>query len=179
MAVTIGPAITSATEADPVFGRAGGQAFDRGRMGDIRFEVALERFKGEVKQKFVKRISGIIDTVHDGVIAKTPVDTGQAVANWQVTMNAPFTGVLGGVGPHDAGARDAPLGGERNRVRAEAVARASRMAIHFRNPFIKFWVSNNTPFILDLEYGEASPRKAPAGMLGVTIAEVRSKLGAA
>lgn len=141
------------------------------------FVLSLDRFAKETERAFAKKMTDTVVAVHEGVLKRTPVDTGQAVANWQVTLDAPYSGVIGPVGPRvpfPPGSSSLPLGAEPNRAAATAIARDSRRSVApsiKANPYRVVWVSNNAPHALALEYGTASGR-APQGMAGVTVAEV-------
>ncbi len=91
------------------------------------------------------------------VVAKTPVDTGRARANWQVTIGSPATSQLD-ITDKDGGA-----------TIAKGLA-----AIQGLPPYQIVWISNNMDYIEDLEHG--SSKQAPEGMVEVTVAELRMML---
>lgn len=93
-----------------------------------------------------------------GVVQMTPVDTGRARANWQVTQDEPATGVVDATdkpGATTIGAGSAKVG--------EA------------KPFSVTYITNNLPYIEKLEDGHS--KQAPAGMLNVTYARLKAWLG--
>lgn len=89
---------------------------------------------------------------------RTPVDTGFARNNWQITIGQPST--------EEPGPR--PATGQRDTPRAYDSAIAALSSAH---PFAPIWIVNNTAYIEELENG--SSKQAPAGMLAVTVAELR------
>ena len=95
-----------------------------------------------------------------GVVLKTPVDTGRARGNWQVTIGAPAESQLD--------TTDKAGGSTISKGLAELAQ---------YHPFLSIWVSNNLPYIERLEDGYSS--QAPGGMVALTIAEVETQLGAA
>jgi hypothetical protein len=86
---------------------------------------------------------------------RTPVDTGRARGNWQVTIKMPAQGTL-------------PLC---DKTGDEVVAKGVA-AISLLPPGQVVWISNNVEYIEFLE--EGSSRQAPHGMLRVTVEELRS-----
>lgn len=75
-----------------------------------------------------------------GVVERTPVDTGRARGNWQVTQDSPSTSVIESF--------------DRSGSQSQAVATA---AIGRLSPFARAFISNNLPYIGVLEYGGYPP----------------------
>lgn len=102
--------------------------------------------------------------VHNGVIEKTPVDTGRARGSWGLSLGSPGTYELpeGNYGP-DGGAQ---------RARAE---QQNLDQLTGENPQ-DVWIFNNLPYIEALENGHS--QQAPLGMVAVTLAEVEAEIGA-
>ncbi len=87
------------------------------------------------------------------VVRRTPVDTGRARGNWQVTMSAPGDGYewdrydrSGTVALAQAQTVNAPIG-------------------------VPVYIVNNLPYIERLEHGWS--KQAPAGMVGITAVEIQ------
>ena len=83
----------------------------------------------------------------------TPVDTGQAISNWQGALGSPKTGTL-----------PASPAGEYGSTAGAAAAIAERpiaAAIAGRQTGQDVWISNNLDYINDLNIGEISPRSDP------------------
>lgn len=84
------------------------------------------------------------------VVQKTPVDTGRARGNWQVTVGTPAEGELAVTG----------------RVEPASSGLAAL------KPFDVVYIVNNVDYIIYLEGGSSG--QAPAGMVAVTVEELRS-----
>lgn len=79
-----------------------------------------------------------------GVLQLTPVDTGRAVGNWQVTVGSPASGELSNV--------FGTAGGARGAAEQFATARAIRGLSGLR-PGQSIWITNNLPYIVVLNDG--------------------------
>lgn len=125
------------------------------------------------------------------VVMKTPVDTGRARGNWQVTINVPASGESYKGSPNRSGGD-----GQAARSAARAL-NAGHKIIDTIVPFCALYLTNNVPYIRVLEFGEFDPpnpgpskdrrkgrfgrvlvRKgysvqAPNGMVTSTVAELR------
>lgn len=88
-----------------------------------------------------------------GVVTRTPVDTGRARANWQASNGAP---VLDQLDTTDAG---------------KALSQG-RGVIDQAPKFATTYITNNLDYIQFLEEGSSS--QAPQGMVAVTIEELQS-----
>lgn len=88
-------------------------------------------------------------SVYRGVTLKTPVDTGRARANWNLSVSKPDLSV------------------NKNAT--------SIKSAHLNKGDGKqdIWITNNLPYIKVLENG--SSKQAPKGMVAVTMNEVRSQ----
>ena len=124
-------------------------------MADLReFERALKRFAEQELPEAVAEASRDLATrLLDGVVTRTPVDTGLARANWQVTVGRPAIGTLTGTDKD----------GRRTRSRG-------RRVIASAGPFETIWIVNNLPYVVELEQGSSA--KAPAGMVAATLASL-------
>ena len=99
----------------------------------------------------------LAETALARIIERTPVGTGHARANWQVSLNRPATGTVSGT---DAGG-------------AATLARGAAVIARDRDPFSTVWITNNVPYIQELEQGTAT--QPPAGMVARTVAELSRK----
>lgn len=98
---------------------------------------------------------------HGRIMLKTPVDTGRARANWNVSINAPDTSTNEAATIADAPAKQAE-GGSR-------IAGADFFAGD------EIYITNNLPYIKELEDGRS--RQAPRGMVAVTVQELKPLAG--
>jgi hypothetical protein len=91
-----------------------------------------------------------------GIVLATPVLTGRARGNWQLTISSPAGGTIDGVDPE---------GG------ATIEAGAAVVAQMFGFPEV--WIANNLGYIERLEDGYS--RKAPDGMVMITLEDIASR----
>lgn len=90
------------------------------------------------------------------IVLKTPVDTGRARGNWQVTVGVPAEGELD----------------DSDRRGRETIARGKANMVDVSFSGI-IWIANNLPYILQLEGGWSG--QAPVGMLAVSMEEMVGK----
>lgn len=121
------------------------------------FNAKLTDFALRVKvapQKVVKKVAF---QLFRRIIQKTPVDTGRARASWNIAIGAPDAAVK----PEgDYKASPGALAAKANSV-------LSGYGADGRLPVV--WISNNLPYIGELENG--SSQQAPAGMVALSVAE--------
>ena len=89
------------------------------------------------------------------LVEKTPVDTGRARGNWQVTIASPAEGQVE-VTDSDG---------------AATLVKGLASLIGLPN-FQIVWISNNVDYIEKLEHGGS--KQAPEGMLAITFEELRN-----
>lgn len=118
-----------------------------------QFIEELRAFEKVVREEGVTLQRKVGRALIEGLVRKTPVRSGKARANWQVTLGAPAAGVVEKVDPT----------GEATIAAGNSVLREMRLGdtMHF---------TNNLDYIQKLE--EGSSDQAPAGMVAVTLAEV-------
>ena len=95
------------------------------------------------------------------VVQKTPVDTGRARGNWQISVGTDSTGKLDRDDKKAKGSKPSFLSDE-----------ASKLGGCKGDETI--YISNNLPYIKNLEYG--SSKQAPNGMVGITMANVKRNI---
>jgi hypothetical protein len=133
-----------------------------------QFKVKLKDFETLTEQEQIKLLKKVAFQVLTGVVEKTPVDTGRARGNWQVSItagagNATITRL------DDSGEAEAHLPpGTSSAIDAGLAVLAGV------KPFSTIVIYNNVEYIVALEHGH-SKRQAPQGMVAVTIAEVESQ----
>ena len=121
------------------------------------FEAALRRLaEREIAAAVAEASRGLALAVLEGVVARTPVQTGRARANWQAGPEQPPGGVLE----------------ETDKDGRTTVARG-RAAISRARPFETIWIVNNLSYIGILEQG--SSRQAPRGMVAATLAALAAR----
>lgn len=144
------------------------------------FNAGLDDYYDRFEKRFRARMRMLMEAGMARLIRRTPVHTGQAVMSYVASSGSPFGG--GPAGPRDPVERtnQLPLGAERLRGPAEAVATATLGRVRYDDPFTTFWIVNNAPHIGGLEAGELpeepfTPR-SPQGMFGVTLQELAALL---
>lgn len=143
-----------------------------------QFIRKVEEFSQKLPAEQVQRLHRAIALeALSRVVLKTPVDTGRARGNWQVTQGTPATGTV---------ETEDPSG-------SATISKGSGEALAAR-PFTITWISNNLPYIEVLEFGQFKPPnpgpskqkrqrgkvlvkdgfsvKAPEGMVRVTVMEL-------
>jgi len=99
------------------------------------------------------------------IVEKTPVDTGRARANWQVSVNAPETTQV-------SYRNDKHINAERDEsgVMSKVIGEGG-MVIESVELGEDIFITNNLPYIEVLETGDHSDQ-APQGMVALSVAEV-------
>ena len=121
------------------------------------FSLDLARFCKKYDANMHAVIRKIAFETFKRVVLRTPVDTGRARANWGVRVGQPTTFTTEGV---DKG------GGKTLQAAMEGVNAWSADGSIF--------LTNNLSYILGLEYSDPGSKQAPAGMVRVTIAEMKA-----
>lgn len=145
------------------------------------FLRGLEQSEERFHKMFSDRVRKVMTEGMRRLLAKTPVNTGQAVMNYVATGGTAYGGGVKEAGKPVEATNELALGAERLRPGAEAVALATLAQVDFSDPYKVFWITNKSPNIAGLEYGllpEApyTPR-SPQGMFGVTVRELMALLG--
>jgi hypothetical protein len=135
----------------------------------VSFAAEISTFGVKTKEQMDFFVFTICTEITNGIVLKTPVDTGRARANWFPSLDAPSGNVTTKIDPSGSG----------------AIASARPLAEQASGRV--FYLTNNLPYIRHLEYGlyGAPPgsangpktiggfsKQAPAGMVRVTINEV-------
>lgn len=126
-------------------------------MAQGSFSLSLATFARKYEEKAETLVKAVALDVLKTIVLRTPVDTGRARGNWQVTIGVPATGRL-----------------ERlDKQGAAAIASGSSAVAGFKvGPTI--WLVNNLPYAVRLEYGWS--KQAPAGMVRLTQREWSAKV---
>lgn len=119
----------------------------------VRFSEKALGLPARELSKVVRKLA--IDAL-GRLVARTPVDTGRARANWQVGISRPADGVIDAVDPR---------GGATVKSGVEAIAQLP--------PFPLVFITNNLPYIEALENGH-SRQSPPGGMVRLTVEELRT-----
>lgn len=127
-----------------------------------------------------KKVQELIHHAHYSITDRTPVWSGRSLRNWVWSMDQPYTNTLEAIDNGPPGPTNSmPLGSEPRRGPNKASSDATLEALTYRSPFRTYWLANNAPDIIKLEYGQlptpASSRNS-AGMVRVTVQELLAKL---
>lgn len=150
----------------------------------------------QIEEKLENEIADILETAFETVLSHTPVSSGELVANTTISQNTPSKSYR----PYpewqfEPGSSQYPLPatafmGEQNRSRGYIAA--NKNLNEFMQKFrrgrtslkdsVKFYITNNTPYAADVEYGKRSDnglyaRDASIGMYRKSAAAIKLKLG--
>ena len=150
-------------------------------MSTMQTQQSLFRFDRDLKA-FGKALGIEVVTVQKKVsfdlfrrlVSRTPVDTGRARSGWNIAVDHPDRSVPAPIEHTDmqTGKAPSPAAGE---IRAAEVGTA--LAALKPGDYRPVWISNNLPYIVELEKGHS--RQAPAGMVALSIAETELELDVA
>lgn len=122
------------------------------------FEADLEKFAATIGVEFSVVVRKVVVDLYTRITVLTPVLTGRARASWMLDKDETTDAVA------EEGA---------DAIAKNAAQLAKISAIDF-NPFVTWWIYNNLPYIVPLEYGHS--KKSPAGMVRVALAEIESEI---
>lgn len=114
-------------------------------------EALAEKIEVANSERAIKVTMAMLDYL----VYKTPVDTSTALSNWQVSLGAPNSLFINAYVPGFLGYTQAPSA-------REALEVAKRI-LETKKPGQTIWLSNNAPYIMDLEHGTS--KQAPAGFM--------------
>lgn len=140
------------------------------------FNRELDRAYARFERNFRTRMRHLVEAAMVRLIRRTPVHTGAAVMSYVASSGQPASNTpSSGFRPVEA-TNKLPVGAERLRGAAEAVAMRTLAQVRYTDPFTVYWITNNAPHIAGLEAGELpeepfTPR-SPQGMFGVTLQEL-------
>jgi hypothetical protein len=144
------------------------------------FNRGLDKEVVKFNKAFATKIRRIVTEGHRRLIAKTPVHTGQAVANYIASKGAPFSGSAVEAGKAIEATNKLSLGSEALRGGATRRAQGTLDTLDFKNPFDTYWIVNRAPHIGGLEAGELPEEpfvpRSPLGMFAITLQELNALL---
>lgn len=138
------------------------------RLNQKEFEEAMHYVATQDLPRVAKEVVSYISyATYSGIVERTPVLTGRARENWQVTMGDPSTKVIDknqkvNTPGHWFPATGVPMTGKEKGKILPAIARIMAQPLGTR-----LWITNNATYISWLEDGTSA--KAPGGMVEVTI----------
>jgi hypothetical protein len=102
------------------------------------------------------------------LVQVTPVDTSNAISNWQTSISQPINSEIA---PYYPG-----KGGSTQTESAVGALEQAHDALSFKKPGQPVWIANNADYIRDLNDG--SSRQAPAGFVEAAVAIGRKNVRA-
>ena len=110
-------------------------------------------------EKFTEKlIQRITLSVNGELIKTTPVDTGWARANWIPEIGHAYSGTAGSRESAESGSVDS----------APQQAGTAKIATTYKLDFGKIFITNNVPYIVDLNDGSSA--QAPTGFVQLSVA---------
>lgn len=134
--------------------------------------------KKQVEIKEVRKAYAF--ALYSSIVKKTPVDTGRARGNWNVSVGSPDDSVDDSANYTHSYQKRKKKNDKENKVTHKPPLRLkykNQDSIPEPNGDESIFISNNLPYITTLEYG--SSKQAPNGMVGVTLANNENIFNAA
>ena len=128
------------------------------------FSADLDAFSKQLGIGLDTTVRKVAIDIHDGVILKTPVDTGRARVSWNIQAGSPDTSV-------------APERDQSGGLSAIGEAQSKQAGIGPGDGLGAIYVTNSLPYIEALEFGHS--KQAPSGMVRLTLGEVEARIKAA
>lgn len=117
-------------------------------MGD--FSLAFKQINDKTDKQLNRIIKKTVFDLTSSIISDTPVDTSRAKNNWFVTFDTPSDNTID------------TLDNSGN----TAINKANTKIMNNKVPMV-YWINNNLPYIMRLEYGWS--KQSPAGMVRLNI----------
>ena len=122
------------------------------------FALDMKRFASNTKVSMRTVTRKVALEIFRGVVMKTPVDTGRAKGNWQVSIGTPATGIAEWTDKTPEG-----------HLSSESLAKITREVESWDGAKVAIYLSNNLAYIERLENGYSG--QSPTGMVRVTLRE--------
>lgn len=135
-----------------------------------QFNKELDEFMEDIPKQVVQLQKKVVLEALRRIVLRTPVDTGRARGNWQVTIAKAASGIVDNYEKVDSPEkRDQPPGLD---VAGDEVIKKGLAAISNLPPYQVVYIANNLEYIEFLEEG-SSEQAPPGGMVKVTVEELR------
>ena len=145
--------------------------------GIHEFNRTIEKFQFATYKEFETMLRKLSLQLLTGIVKRTPVDTGRARGNWQLTIDTPASGVL----RVEGAGQKAPTGKAGvGPAGADAIRTGLSIMKQLPNHGIGhiIYVTNNVEYIIKLEEGgDVGSKQAPKGMVAITLAELQQQFG--
>lgn len=123
----------------------------------MSFDSDIKKFIKKTGLKADDVVRKIAFDVYGGIVRKTPVDTGRAKGNWQISVGSPATDAIDRTDTTKLGSAN------------QAQFSDAQSAVNGYKGRGDIIIRNNVEYIVGLEYGTS--KQAPAGMVRVTVAK--------
>lgn len=132
-------------------------------------DAKISRVEKTIAQNLSRELEHKIGLFIEEALARTPVFTGKAIANFYFTLDAPASATSE---PNTSApiteTNKLPLGVEPRRGPNEDLSRSRFANVKVTNPYRSMFITNTAPYFLALEYGSAPPEgehesRVPAG----------------
>lgn len=114
----------------------------------------LEKLVYDMDKTYSNLAISVALTVLGELVYKTPVDTSQALSNWQVSLISPLP-IGGEIDPYFPGER-----GSSQRSSAQAAIEQARRVLNGKLPGDTIYLSNVLPYIVPLNNGHSGQQAA-------------------
>jgi hypothetical protein len=128
-----------------------------------QFAAKMEKMPERIKEAVSDVTSKMVMQMVVELGESTPVDTSQAISNWQANIGSPRSDF---VGPHFAGSGGSTYGA--SLTKTVGIAAGKTAIRRFGQPV---FISNNAPYIRNLNQG--SSRQAPAMFVEMAVLRAR------
>jgi hypothetical protein len=127
----------------------------------------MEKLKAGLPTRASELAKQVAGAIEKDLTEVTPADVGDAISNWQVSLNEPAVGTIGAFSPSPRGrmrdgkwthAVDPAITRSNNAPAAQAAAQAT---IQSKQPGQPIFITNSLPYIKKLDSGSSD--QAPAG----------------
>lgn len=140
------------------------------------FNNGLDSFVKRFERQYRIGLRKLVTEAMKGLLAKTPVHTGETIKNYVATVGSPYSGAVKLAGDPIEATNHLSLGAEQLRSANASVSMATLFGINLSDPFVTIYITNKSPNVAGLEYGELpkppyQPR-SPKGMFRVTLQEL-------
>jgi hypothetical protein len=123
--------------------------------GLLDLAASLERKAKSIDEAASKLAVDTALTIVGDLAFKTPVDTSQALSNWQVSLGSPVDSKIPPYYPGE--------GGSTRNSSAQSTIDAAKNALKQKRPGVTIYISNVLPYIRRLNDGYS--KQAPAGFV--------------
>jgi hypothetical protein len=124
----------------------------------MSFALDLDRFMRKAEVKAERQMQRVVIVSFQGIITRTPVDTGRAKSNWRIA----------------AGSKNLSTDENTNVAGNTSEQLSVAGSLSLKDQVV--YISNNLPYAMPLEFGHSG--QAPQGMVRVTALEVKSLIAA-